>query len=371
MSIHFFHGMRMVVPYIAVFLAALSVCLPIWIRQTWGTVSFSQIVFFLNTDLTGTDRGVYYSAILFLFVIPAAVCAFFFLCRFLLNRSHGRGHGDGATSSGAPQRSLVESFIDIYLFAGGAFLAGIAILALCLSDRVEVSPFHRNKPGADVLSSDFLIARAGGAVLSASGVPVAGTHSLAAVTSSIKNGYKFLALDLLEIPDGRLVVAPDLESYKYAEKKEFPPVGDLASVRRIMADNPEIFLVVDKVSNWNLLAQELPYGGRMLVVVYSVADYIKAKNAGFAYPVLNIARLDSRELETLFRSNISIVTLPLSRLQKYEDQFRALRRRGLSILVYQSPVINSPKILKKTLGVSADMAFVDYNTDTGELFKMK
>ena len=74
-----------------------------------------------------------------------------------------------------------------------------------------------------------------------------------------------------------------------------------------MIKNKDIVLVTDKINNFNLLLEEIPFPDRMIVEIFSLSDYVRAIKAGVKYPAYCIWNVDN--LYTAKKYKFPIVTL--------------------------------------------------------------
>ncbi len=169
------------------------------------------------------------------------------------------------------------------------------------------------------IGNDRYIAHAGGAL-----GDITYTNSKEAVLQSLKNGFRFIELDLRVTLDGHYygahynddfnaqtghphqwIIPPTASQVK--ERKildRFTPLL-LTDVAKIMAEHPQMFLVIDNGNDYAKMLSECPYPERMAVEVVNYAQYVSARVAGFKYVALG----NNIEKETVEKLGIKILVV--------------------------------------------------------------
>ena len=165
------------------------------------------------------------------------------------------------------------------------------------------------------------IAHAGGALIDKkTGEVFTYTNSKEALLQSIKEGFRFIEIDLSLDAQGEIFAAHDYKHfYKItnALPKNFnenifshsafaPPSKDYIKnakiygrftplqahdINAIFSANPSrVYLVTDKLQDFDALSNQLDFGetsikDRILIEVFSIKDYFKARKMGFKYPM--------------------------------------------------------------------------------------
>lgn len=190
---------------------------------------------------------------------------------------------------------------------GGVFLLLLITFYIILIVLNFMSPPSK-------LTINNYIAHAGGEI---DGVSY--TNCLEAVEKSISNGIKYIELDLALTSDNYLVCVHDWEKFnKYTLGKEsngsVPKYSDFTN-RRILGKyhvitteiidsllnaNPDVFLVLDKISNPQIIERHLgKYKNRILVECFSYNDYYKFEELGYYQPMLS-ADLQNKHFIKIF-----------------------------------------------------------------------
>ena len=342
--------------------------LPIWVKENWGTVTIEQALFFLGTDWAGTDRAIFLSAIKFLVVYPLLICGAVLAGEWLIRKKILRSLAGGARAavSALQKRNLFGNpaiLLYAVIISGGIILAGIS------ARPIVKTPFW-NEPPAGALTARNLIARAGGPVFPAGAKPLPATNSLEAVKTSLRNGFKFINLELTEIPGPRLVAARDETAYQQNLDSAYPPINDLRGVRALLDDDPQLRVFTDKSLDYELLKRDLPYPERILVTVFSLEAHARARELGFCHLALRVRERPEGGWEPLLAAGVNMVYVPYGLLKSARAEFAALHQRGLTIIAEAHPDLQTPSGLADVIGVCADLALVDYNMETGAPFTL-
>lgn len=177
------------------------------------------------------------------------------------------------------------------------------------------------------------IAHAGGAIIDKSEV-FTYTNSKEALLQSIKEGFRFIELDLSLDSQGEIFAAHDYKHFykitnapNYAEFLDYsafaPPSKDyiknakiygrftpltLQDINAIFSANPSVYLVTDKLNDFAALESQLNFGkDRLLIEVFSISNYFKARKMGFKYPMF--CAWDSAEsIKMAMRHKIPMIT---------------------------------------------------------------
>lgn len=169
------------------------------------------------------------------------------------------------------------------------------------------------------IGNERYIAHAGGAI-----GPNTYTNSKEAVLKSLENGYRFIELDLRVTLDGHYFGAHYIDDFNtqtgHSGQCIIPPTASqvkerkildqftpllLTDVAKIMAEHPQMFLVIDKGNDYAKMLAECPYPERMAVEVVNYAQYVSARVAGFKYVALG----NNIEKETVEKLGIKILAV--------------------------------------------------------------
>jgi hypothetical protein len=121
--------------------------------------------------------------------------------------------------------------------------------------------------------------------------------------------------------------------------KYTPMDGDY--IRAFFEKHRELVLVTDKIADYKLLAETFPFKERMIVEVFSVNAYHRAKGEGFTYAALYV---DTPEkLSAAKQLELKFITTHTSMYKKFQTDFEALHRAGAVIMLF---VVNNPETIK-------------------------
>lgn len=257
----------------------------------------------------------------------------------------------------------------VRMYATGVLLGAICLCAIVLHvERVRLIPYreysvslNRADCHSDVVNlfhahsgsrpRDFYIAHGGGT----------GKYEYAntaeAVNDSLRKGFRFIELDLLETTDGHIVAAHDWKLLRSMMKggveESQVPMSSVElqgqttadgqhllmekEICRLLELNKDMILVTDKIANHELLMKLIPYPERMITEVFSPEGYLSALRAGILYPACCVG--NSRELAIADEIGIPMVTMPDNRLLTNVFSIlnlQRLHRKGKTMLVFSS-----------------------------------
>ena len=183
-------------------------------------------------------------------------------------------------------------------------------------------------------------------------------NTLEATLHSIKKGFQYIELDLLETNDGDLVAAHDWQTFHrltgYPDqvlplfshqckkrkilKKQTVLTSDI--INTIFEQNNGIYLVTDKIRNIDLIKQKFSkFLDRIIIEVKYPNECTEAKKKGIKY----CAFLFDEKL--LIEEHMPLlVTIPFLTLEKHKKWF--LKHPNVQALVY---TVNDIEIAKKIL----------------------
>lgn len=205
------------------------------------------------------------------------------------------------------------------------------------------------------------------------------TNSKEALEASLNRNFKIVEFDLLETSDGKLAAAHDWSKYKsitgeahgddsplsladFKSRKilgKYTPVtGD--EISRKFQERPDLFLVTDKIQNFELIKKTFPFEDRILVEIYSVGAYFRAIHSGLRRPIW--ASFVGRTTEWIERIKIialrpKYVTVSARNLVKHRHFFENLSSSGVLIFVYTS---NDRQFIENTLKSYRSVIYTDH-----------
>lgn len=209
------------------------------------------------------------------------------------------------------------------------------------------------------------------------------TNSKEAVEGSVKNGRRFIEIDLLETSDGKFIAGHDWELVnKMIGRSGDKPVSldefmasklygrysplDEKGIVELLEKYPDWIMVSDKTRDVKKLAETFPYYDRIIVQVFSLKDYIKALTLGFKYPVLRL-KGGRRGLTAIYKKlvewvNVKGVILGELSFNKNNDYIKQLHDKGVTVILYGNPlyqIVDNPEAIKKYAGEYIDLVDSD------------
>ncbi len=205
------------------------------------------------------------------------------------------------------------------------------------------------------------------------------TNSKEALEKSLRDGFQFVELDLLETSDGDIVGAHDWKHFAnltgqpdwHVLKKQ--PSNELKKLKirgkytvlcsedicQFMEQNPNVILVTDKIENFELLIKKIPFPDRMIVEVFGSYQYIQALKAGIKYPAYSV--LKPHLIEEAEKNAFPLVVTPAYWFNSpdYVDRIQKLHERGIVILVYSASQCDAPDFIYKHLGKNISLIYTD------------
>lgn len=247
--------------------------------------------------------------------------------------------------------------------------------AVIVENLKRAKDLHKFYTSGNYLSPDAYIAHGGGIG------KFTYTNSLEAVLDSLRKGFRFIEIDMLETSDGHILGAHDWKTFKsltgikdnsdsplsFSEIQELRTDNKYTvlsgnSISNLMKLNQEYVLVTDKIKNYNLLLKEIPYPDRIIVEVFKPKDYLKALYSGIRYPAYCI--WDKKNLKTAVKLKFPIVTLNAKNFFENDaaiELVQKLHDSGVTILLFYTSFLNrdKPEFLKKHLGKTVSKIYTD------------
>ncbi len=195
------------------------------------------------------------------------------------------------------------------------------------------------------------------------------TNSLEALNNAFNLGYKFIELDMLETCDGHIVAAHDWKHFnsitggdKNSNKclnhsevmkrkihNKFTVI-DSKTISNLFSNHPDVFLVTDKIRNYDLILQQLNISpDKLLVEVFSYKQYKKALRAGIKYPMFCVWSAEGlrKNLDLFIDGKVTMMTISSKELDKCEDELKILHQNGVAIFSFTE---NDKKTISKYEG---------------------
>ena len=211
---------------------------------------------------------------------------------------------------------------------------------------------------ADFLSNDakIIISHAGGSINGNIYL-----NSLEAVQSSIKKGFKFIELDLLETPDGDLIAAHDWKTFhkitgypsqnnpissKEAKERKIlknQTVLTSSDIEKIFMQHTDLFLVTDKIRNIGTIKKKFSaFLDRVIVEFKSPEECRQGATEGISKCAFLFNFLPS--VDSLDERYITLIVMPLRKVDDYKEKL--LNKSSVKVFVYTvNDIITARKIL--------------------------
>lgn len=271
--------------------------------------------------------------------------------------------------------SLLTLVVGLSVYVGRSFpikeLKGYTPYAMYLQAKNEQCPFNAQAKNFSPPPNRHFIAHAGGAIIE-NGKPFTYTNSKEALLQSIEEGFSFIELDLMLDSSGGIFGAHDYEHFSGITggslPKDTPPSKEqilsskihnrftpllAESIIEIFLANPRIYLVTDKLNDFSAIASQLPFTDRILIEVFSLKGYYKAKRLGL------LPMLSTSDIALAKRLKIPMVATHTSTLKdpaklKLAQEYIA---QGGCIMAFSS---NEKSFMQAHLDSSATMFYTDY-----------
>ncbi|MBQ7024508.1 MAG: hypothetical protein IJN29_13065 [Akkermansia sp.] len=205
------------------------------------------------------------------------------------------------------------------------------------------------------------------------------TNSREAMQDSISKGFRFIEIDILETEDGDLIGAHDWRKLakqtgqnnsfmfrkqpltKLQKLKIHGKYSILSSedIRQTLKSNPGLILVTDKIDNYELLLNKIPYPEQIIVEVFSKYDYVRAIKAGIKYPAYSINK--EQTLDDVEKYEFPIVILLATKLEEENNAARIaqLHQKGITFFVHRGEICDTPAFIETHLGKNISAIYTD------------
>jgi len=147
---------------------------------------------------------------------------------------------------------------------------------------------------------------------------------------------------------------------------------DLSDLNQWFAQRTDAYLVTDKVTDFRQLLEGFAHVDRLIVEVFSVADFHRALDAGVRYPMLSLRSAmyeDGEEAITdLLRTHpVKFVAVSSKVTSEYRNLLTRLRRNQSCVYVFTSsePEFLRPNFRGLVYGAFSDSWNVTDGTCTG------
>lgn len=206
------------------------------------------------------------------------------------------------------------------------------------------------------------------------------TNSYEAVLDSIKKGFEFIELDLLETKDGDIIAGHDWKYFKRSIGKidysDDPlSIKDIYNAKinnkysiltsklicNIMKKYENFILITDKINNFYLLKEKIPFLDRIIVEVFSVGSYYDAINCGIKYPAYSVFNMKRLKRAVRYKFPIIIVDAKMLEHSESLNIIQKLHDSHITIFIYYNKFKKKDDInfLKRYLGKTFSKVYTD------------
>ena len=345
--------------YLLINLSFFIILLPDWSYKFFGDITIDQILFTLMLPLNGTPNSILYLFVRYLIcpVIAYSTCVIFILMIITYLKYFNK--------------LLLSNILNlVYKNSKILIISFIVLMALFMTINF-FRPQTRHKfynSTKNMIDSNSLIAHACGQI---DGKDY--TNSLESLLLAIRNGYKFIEMDLRITDDNKIVAIHDFNQFirmtgnanlnnvfqdiiKQKIYTQYTPLTG-EKINELFKKNKSLILVTDKISDFDILLNNFNFTDRMIVEVFSVKKYKEALKKGILYPALCVYTPDG--LKSIMKEDIKMITTSIEFLKSNINVFKYFHKKGIVIMVYGTPKINDEQFLKDNLGVTCSLAYVD------------
>ncbi len=205
------------------------------------------------------------------------------------------------------------------------------------------------------------------------------TNCKEAVQDSLRRGFRFIELDLLETSDGHLVGGHSWKELRAITGAEVVREASMSKaeivalrakwrktplfaedIRQLLRDNPNTVLVTDKLQNFELLMREIPYPDQMVLEAFGFPEYLKAIRAGFRNVALSVGSVNNLLKAIQYRiPGIVMDSSLLETTPEILELVQQLHENGCCIAVYYSKVGDKPEYIYRHLGKNISRIYTD------------
>ena len=227
---------------------------------------------------------------------------------------------------------------------------------------------------------EHLVAHAGGAI-----DDNIYTNSREAIETSIKEGRKFIEIDMIKTSDGFYIAGHDWElvnkmtgredlqdkPQSLAEYKKAKILGkyttmDEFDVAELIKKYPDWIMLIDKARDIKHIVKSFPNQNRVILQVYGLHGYFKALKNGIKHPVLRL-KGGRRGIKEVYKIAIDIlnikgVILGEKSFNKNLDYIKELHDNGVAVILYGNPsftIVENPELIKKYAKEYIDLVDTD------------
>ena len=221
-----------------------------------------------------------------------------------------------------------------------------------------------------LVDNNNFIAHAGGGIDN-----IKYTNSLEALSESIDQGFKYIELDINISKDNKLVFLHDWISFKksidfknqnnnpllYSEYLEAKihnkyNVITLEKLNNFFFKNTELFLVTDKINNFEILTKNIKFMDRTIVEIFGKQNYLKS----FFYNIPNkmlSTNLNFYDKIFIKLARVKYIAIHTSVVEKNRSYLENLVKNNINVFAFSS---NNKKFMINNLNKTVSAIYTDF-----------
>jgi glycerophosphoryl diester phosphodiesterase len=189
------------------------------------------------------------------------------------------------------------------------------------------------------------------------------TNSREALDLAYENGLRLFEFDLIKTSDGHLVAAHDWDWWRNAARStttepthqqfkelllfEAYQTLDLADLDRWFAEHADSYLVTDKVTDFAGLLDGFAHNSRLIVEVFSVDDFRRARKEGVRHPMLSLGAAlgndgEDEIISLLQAEPVKFAAVSRKDVRRTKEMLARMRRNETCVYVFTS---NEPEYM--------------------------
>ena len=125
---------------------------------------------------------------------------------------------------------------------------------------------------------------------------------------------------------------------------------------QIFQNNKDLILVTDKIRNYKLIKDKFKFHDRVIVEVFNIKDYLKAKIYGIKNPMFLFTDGRRNIIYSIF-FNIKLISISTANTVKYKNFLKYLLKNNVSIFAFSS---NNYEFNKLNIGKTITGVYTDF-----------
>jgi glycerophosphoryl diester phosphodiesterase len=197
------------------------------------------------------------------------------------------------------------------------------------------------------------------------------TDSGSALEKSLSRGYRLIEFDLETLDDNTAVAAHDWDHWRaitgfkgekislqdFKSQKIHQKLNSitLKEISDVFKNKPDVYLITDKIKDYDQLTKSFYSTDRLLVEIFSVDDFYEAVKKGIKYPMMSLTT--DAQVKFAVDKKVKMATIHTVDIPKYSNELRQIVGGGGCVFAYSS---NEAEFIKKSIadglitGVYAD-----------------